>query len=263
MALLADIPRRLWSKARRPLLRCRAGQNVLRWSHRGQPSFQCPICEYRGPFLTHHSEGKKRPHALCPQCGAAERHRLQILVLERIRAAREFQRMSMLHVAPEPCLRPLFRKQFGHYATLDLKGRQADYRADLCNMPFPDQTFDFVFASHVLEHVQEDRRAIAEIARVLRPGGTAVLPVPILGAHTVEYGEPNPHEEGHVRAPGLDYYERLRGPFHRVDLYDSQRFSDEFQVFVHEDRSSWPSTMPNRPTMPGTRHSDYVPVCWR
>lgn len=263
MALIADIPRRIWAKARRPLLRSRAGQKLVRWSHRKQPRFRCPICDYRGPFLAHRSEGKKRPYALCPRCGSAERHRLQILVFERIRAARDYRRMSMLHVAPEACLRRVFRRQFGHYATLDLNGRHADYRADLCSMPFPDAAFDFVFASHVLEHVQEDGRAIAEIARILRPNGTAVLPVPILGAHTIEYGQANPHEEGHVRAPGLDYYERLRGPFRRVDLYDSPRFPDEFQLFVHEDRSSWPATMPHRPTMPGTRHCDYVPVCWR
>jgi ubiquinone/menaquinone biosynthesis C-methylase UbiE len=130
-------------------------------------------------------------------------------------------------------------------------------------MPFADGTFDFVFASHVLEHVQEDHQAIAEIARVQPPGGVAILPVPILGPRTVEYGAPNPHESGHVRAPGLDYYDRYRTHFRRVDLYESGHFPAEFQLHLHEDRSWWPPTMPERPTMAGTRHSDFVPVCLR
>ena len=263
MVHLVDVPRKLFRSARRPLVRSRLGQRVLRWSHRGRPSFHCPICDYRGPFLTHWSKGKKRPHALCPACGCAERHRLQLLVLERIALDRDLASHSILHVAPEPCFRRLFQRRFGRYASLDMNGRQADYRADLRQVPFADGTFDFVFASHVLEHVQEDHQAIAEIARVLRPAGVAILPVPVLGPSTVEYGAPNPHEGGHVRAPGLDYYDRYRNYFRSVDIYDSGRFPAEFQVHVHEDRSSWPPTMPKRPTMAGTRHIDFVPVCLR
>jgi len=236
---------------------------MLRWSRRGGASFHCPICDYRGPFLSHWSEGKRRVHALCPACGSAERHRLQVLVLEEIAAVHDLERMSVLHVAPEPCFHALFRRRFRRYASLDRNGRNADYRADLCRLPFADRSFDFVFASHVLEHIQEDGEAIAEIARILRPDGVAVVPVPVIAAHTVEYGAPNPHEAGHVRAPGLDYYDRLHGHFRSVDLYDSELFPEEFQVFVHEDRSSWPATMPLRPTMAGTKHRDFVPVCVR
>jgi hypothetical protein len=181
---------------------------MLRWSRRGGASFHCPICDYRGPFLSHWSEGKRRVHALCPACGSAERHRLQVLVLEEIAAVHDLERMSVLHVAPEPCFHALFRRRFRRYASLDRNGRNADYRADLCRLPFADRSFDFVFASHVLEHIQEDGEAIAEIARILRPDGVAVVPVPVIAAHTVEYGAPNPHEAGHVRAPGLDYYDR-------------------------------------------------------
>ena len=68
-----------------------------------------------------------------------------------------------------------------------------DFKVDLTDLPFSDSSYDFVFASHVLEHIQNDHDALAEIKRVLRPGGIAVLPVPIIGAPTVEYPEPNPH----------------------------------------------------------------------
>lgn len=263
MVKMTPLTRKLVAKARQPLLRSRFGQRVLRWSRRGQPTFHCPICDYRGPFLAQWSEGRMRPHALCPSCGAAERHRLQQLVLGRIAAVRSFSRWSVLHVAPEPFFRKLFRRAFGRYTSLDLNGRQAEHRADLRHLPFPNQSFDFVFASHVLEHVQEDRQALGEIGRVLRPGGIAVVPVPILGTRTIEYGAPNPHEAGHVRAPGMDWFDRLPAHFRRVDLYDSTAFPDEFQVFIHEDRSSWPETMPMRPTMAGTKHTDFVPVCMR
>jgi SAM-dependent methyltransferase len=263
MAPLGRFPRKLYARVRRPLARSRLGQRVLRWSLRGRPSFHCPICGYRGHFLTHWGKYEQRPLALCPECGSAERHRLQFLVLERVALGRDLAGHSILHVAPETCMRSIFQRRFGRYVSLDMHGRRPDYRADLRQLPFADAVFDVVFASHVLEHVPEDQRAIAEIARVLRPAGLAVLPVPILGPKTVEYGAPNPHESGHVRAPGLDYFDRYRPHFRRVDLYESGRFPAEFQLYVHEDRSSWPPTMPQRPTMAGTRHSDFVPVCVR
>ncbi|MGH9507921.1 MAG: class I SAM-dependent methyltransferase, partial [Terriglobales bacterium] len=108
----------------------------------------------------------------------------------------------MLHVAPEPFLRTLLAPSFARYETADIEMRGVDHRADLRRLPFPNASYDFVFASHVLEHIAEDEVAVAEIRRVLKPAGIAVLPVPVVSPRTIEYPAPNPREAGHVRAPG-------------------------------------------------------------
>jgi ubiquinone/menaquinone biosynthesis C-methylase UbiE len=122
--------------------------------------------------------------------------------------------------------------------------------------------FDIVYASHVLEHIKEDSEAISEIRRVVKPGGIAVLPVPIVGNETIEYPEENPYEFGHVRAPGPDYFEKYRKFFSKVDTYQSMDFPDTYQTFVYEDRRNWPETMLWRPKMDGDKHVDMVPVCY-
>ncbi len=260
------MPLTVWralERARRPLLQNQLGSSLYRLARPGKPRFICPLCRYEGPFVDVHPETGVRRHAVCPSCGAAERHRLQYLVLERLGASRDFSTMSVLHCAPEPFFRRVLRERFGRYLSVDLtERRDVDQRADLRCLPFRDASYDFVFASHVLEHIREDHQALDEIRRVLRRDGLALLPVPILAARTVEYPAPNPHESGHVRAPGIDYYERLSSRFSRVELYDSHSFPEEFQPFIYEDRSSWPSTMPLRPTMAGTKHRDVVPVCY-
>jgi hypothetical protein len=86
--------------------------------------------------------------------------------------------------------------------------------------------------------------------------------VPFISDVTVEYAEPNWHEHGHVRAPGLDYIERYRPYFGSVRVFASEDFDDRYQVHIYEDRSHWPTpTLPNRRASAGLRHSDYVPIC--
>jgi SAM-dependent methyltransferase len=111
--------------------------------------------------------------------------------------------MKMLHVAPEPFLRRHFSRRFGEYETADLLMRGVDHRVDLQNLPFEDATYDFVFAFHVLEHIPDDKRAIREIRRIIKPGGIAVLPVPVVCEKTIEYPQPNPDEAYHVRPDSI------------------------------------------------------------
>ena len=224
--------------------------------------FTCPLCDYEGVFLTVHPETGKRRNALCPRCRNVERHRLQWLVVKKLREERDFSKLRVLHVAPEQFITNLLKGLCASYLSADLYNEKADRREDVTKMTFPDQSFDLVYCSHVLEHIKDDAAAIREIRRVLAPQGVAILPVPVLTNITVEYPDANPHEEGHVRAPGLDYFERYRKHFTQVDIYSSADFDPRYQVFIFEDRSHWPPlTMPNRPTSIGLRHFEYVPVC--
>jgi len=231
----------------------------------GRTNFLCPICQFQGPFFAYMSSGARREHAMCPGCGSLERHRLQWLVLEAIPDKSRFSSMRLLHFAPEPFFMRHFQKAFAKYTSADLCRSQVDYQADITALPFQNESFDMVYASHVLEHVPADRQALSEIRRVLSPSGIAILPVPIFaGTETVEYAEPNPNETYHVRQPGYDYYDRYREFFPKVVKYSSHDFREDCQLYIHEDRTKWPTPeLPNRRPMSGERHEDIVPVCYK
>jgi SAM-dependent methyltransferase len=191
-----------------------------------------------------------------------ERHRLQWLVVKKLREERDFGKLRVLHIAPEPFISGHLKSTSASYLSADLYNEKADCREDVTKMSFPVGSFDLVYCSHVLEHIKDDRAAISEIRRVLSPQGIAILPVPILAEITVEYSDANPHEEGHVRAPGMDYFDRFRQVFQKVDLWSSADFDPLYQLFIYEDRSRWPTpTMPNRPSSIGLKHLEYVPIC--
>jgi SAM-dependent methyltransferase len=190
-----------------------------------------------------------------------ERHRIQYLVMLRLRAERDFSRMSILHIAPEPFFREPFRNWFRRYITADLNQSRVNYRLDLRQLPFHNSSFDCVFASHVLEYIREDDEALSEIRRVLTPLGVAILMVPIVAVTTIEY--PGAYEHGHIRAPGMDYFDRYKKHFAKVEILSSNDFPTKHQVFIYEDRSRWPSKdRPFARAMPGERHPALVPICY-
>lgn len=177
---------------------------------------QCPCCGGSfSRFLPH----RGRPHAKCPGCGALERHRVLWLFLER---ETDLLRRpgDLLHIAPEYALmRRLQRVEGLRYRSGDLDSALAEVELDLLDLPFAEESFDYLICNHVLEHVDDDRRAVAEIHRVLRPGGWAVLmcPVDLRRAATLEdptvtipaerhrvYGQSD-----HQRLYGRDYADRL------------------------------------------------------
>lgn len=226
--------------------------------------FLCPICNYRGVFLDHTRDTGRRRHAVCPRCRHLERHRLQWLVVNRLQEEVEFRPLRVLHMAPERFIRERLRAECASYVSADLYKTDADRREDLTCLSFPDNSFDLVYCSHVLEHIKDDRAALGEVQRVLASGGIAILPVPIVSDVTVEYAAPNPHECGHVRAPGLDYFERYKPYFEIIQVLSSGDFDAGHQVYIYEDRSQWPTpTLPDRRPSPGVKHPDYVPICRR
>jgi len=224
--------------------------------------FTCPICSYTGVFLNRKCETGTRAHAQCPQCKGLERHRLQWLAVKELQKELEFTKLHVLHMAPEMFIQMRLRPLCASYLSADISGKGVDRKEDLTRLSFADGSFDLVYCSHVLEHIKDDLAAIREVRRILAPGGIAILPVPFISDVTVEYAEPNWHEHGHVRAPGLDYIERYRPYFGSVRVFASEDFDDRYQVHIYEDRSHWPTpTLPNRRASAGLRHSDYVPIC--
>ena len=167
-----------------------------------------------------------------------------------------------LHAAPEPFLRQLLTGHFAEYVTCDLDPRGVDMQVDLRDTGLPDAWCDCVYASHVLEHIDDDGKALAEISRILRPGGVAVLPVPLVSDETVEFPEAVERESFHVRAPGPDYFERYRRHFSRMEIFQSVNAPEQFQTYVYEDRTGYPNERnPYRTPQAGDCHPDMVPVC--
>ena len=139
---------------------------------------------------------------------------------------------QFLHIAPEVCLSRKFEKIFqpDQYVTADLESPLAKVKMDVQNIPFPDGSFDVVFCNHVLEHVADDRLAMREMYRVMRPGGWGVMlsPVDSWRAETFEddtivdaaertriFGQYD-----HRRIYGRDYADRLRETGWRVEEID-------------------------------------------
>jgi len=227
-------------------------------------TFLCPVCNYEGPFFDMDVRTGVRKHAKCLECGSLERHRLLYLTMREVEKNVDFSKLSMLHFAPEDFFKDQFKSRFKNYETADLFMPNVDHKVDITKLPFADESYDFVCASHVLEHIEDDRLALREVWRILKPGGIAILPVPIVADTSVEYPEANPLEHYHWRAPGPDYFDKYREIFSKVDAYESGSFDAKHQVFVYEDRTIWPTPdMPLRPRMDGEKHIDLAPVCYK
>lgn len=171
---------------------------------------QCPICgTAAAAFLPFGLDS--RPGAQCPSCGSVERHRIMWLYLKE-RADFLTRRQRVLHAAPEPCMEPHFRRHHGAgYVTLDRFNAFVDVEADLKALPFADGQFDVVLASHVLEHVAADRPALAELARVLVPGGRATIMVPFDPRRDTYEDPAITTPEGRLAAFGHPFHFRIYG----------------------------------------------------
>ncbi len=202
---------------------------------KGADNVYCPIAEEEfATFL------KKGTDQLTPSNGARSRHRLIWLYLEqRTDLFRRPQRL--LHVAPEACLMPRLAavpgleyvpgdKMVNGYGTQD-----AVTYLDLLDIDYPDGHFDFILCNHVLEHIPDDATAMAEMYRVLTPGGTLLVTVPINELLDRTYENPDvtdarQREEhfgqwDHVRYYGLDVADRLRAAGFDVTL---ERYGEAF-----------------------------------
>ncbi len=117
----------------------------------------------------------------CSKCGAADRERLYAYYIDSLLQSGELSKgNNIVHFAPEGSLRNRIESlRFKKYLTVDLSMEDVDVAANIEELPFPDNTFDFFICSHVLEHVCNDELAIDQLYRVLKPGGGGILMVPI------------------------------------------------------------------------------------
>lgn len=186
------------------------------------PKVECPFCGWKGKsFLPNGVD--VRQNARCPKCDSLERHRMYYLYLKQSLPSE--RQLKTLHFAPEKIMTGLFKSMKNvDYLSADLNPAKAMIQQDVTNITFPENTFDFILCSHVLEHVPDDHKAMTELHRVLKPEGFAILQVPIkkffngkvIDKTYEDFSITDPGERqkvfgqhDHVRIYGQDYKERL------------------------------------------------------
>lgn len=189
---------------------------------KGNKKVECPFCGWKGMFFLSLSV-ERRKNALCPRCGSLERHRLYYLYLKKLIPATK--RVKVLHFAPEKILTNLFKSYKNiEYLSVDIDPKNAMKKENITNLSFANNSFDIIFCSHVLEHIEDDLKAMRELYRVLSEEGFAILQVPIkdefngkkIDKTYEDFSITSPEErervfgqKDHVRVYGRDYRDRL------------------------------------------------------
>tara|TARA_Y100000739_G_scaffold99630_1_gene85462 strand:- start:583 stop:1347 length:765 start_codon:yes stop_codon:yes gene_type:complete len=161
-----------------------------------------------------------RKNALSPSTYSLERHRMLWLYLKNETNVFS-KKIKLLHFAPEAAFHEIFKKSNNiSYDTIDLNSPLAKIKADICNLPLEDNTYDFILCNHVLEHINDDIKAMSELYRVLKKGGIGIFQIPIDINRDKTFEDSSikdPKERNkvfgqydHVRIYGMDYYDRLR-----------------------------------------------------
>ncbi len=187
---------------------------------------------YRGTKYTDPIDGKSfrkflpygyenpRENVLSPSTLSLERHRLLWLYLKN-KTNFFTSPHKVLHFAPEQAFYNRFKALANlEYVTTDLNSPLADVKADICDLPFPDNSFDVILCNHVLEHIPDDLGAMKELYRILKPGGWGIFQIPQDLKRTVTFEDDTITDRkerakifgqyDHVRIYGRDYFDKLR-----------------------------------------------------
>jgi SAM-dependent methyltransferase len=202
---------------------------LIKFSYFVRPLF---AIYYRGTKYTDPIDGKKfksflpygyenpRENVLSPSTLSLERHRLLWLYLKQ--ETDFFQKqLKVLHFAPEQAFYKRFRALTNiNYITTDLNSPLADVKADICTLPFGNDSFDVILCNHVLEHIPDDTKAMEELYRILKPGGWGIFQIPQDMNRETTFTDDRITDKkarakifgqyDHVRIYGRDYFKKLR-----------------------------------------------------
>jgi len=251
------------------VLRKILGRTELRWIRRGVlfarglfhagRRFECPCCGWSfRHFVDKSSFFRATTDSCCPRCNSKARHRRDWLFLRDEMSFFE-QELSVLEIAPWWSFGHAFTRATNiDYFTIDIdpNAPYVSAKGDLTDIPAPDSHFDVVLCIHVLEHVENDRKALAEIFRVLKPGAWALITVPLLldeptredpSVTRPEDRERLFGEKGHVRYYGKDLEERLRQAGFDVRFEPAAEIPEDARVRygLRRDENIWLCTLPS------------------
>jgi SAM-dependent methyltransferase len=174
----------------------------------------CPICERDFKRFIPLNPDKEHTNHICPRCGSAQRQRLLWLYLTaecRILS----DSIYFLHFSPRPCLVNKLKTVPGlTYITSDPHEKSMDRQFDLTNVKDESEIFDLIVCYHILEHIPDDRKAMQEVYRLLKPAGIALFQVP--------YWEDDTYEDPDIQTP--DDRRKAFGQQDHVRVYGFQDF---------------------------------------
>ncbi|SVE33841.1 uncharacterized protein METZ01_LOCUS486695, partial [marine metagenome] len=187
--------------------------NILseRLIFQGSRILSCSLCRFSAPAFIHLSNSLGITwNSACPECNSRSRHRGLIFLYREY--LQEKQAKKILQFAPEPVLENEIRKYKQHqYFTTDYHMSGVDFPGeDIQNLSFADSSFDLVFSNHVLEHVPDDKQAVAETARILKNGGVAIITLPGDWRRKLTRSFGHLNYNGHYREYGLDVIDLFR-----------------------------------------------------
>jgi SAM-dependent methyltransferase len=179
----------------------------------------CPICE-KGFSKFLKGPGSTRENSRCPGCGSLERQRLLWLYLLNEIKIKE-RNITLLYIAPDFALQTKLKKLNNiNYTSIDLDSSLAMQKTDITNLDFSDNSFNAIICYHVLEHVEDDRKALSEIFRILKSNGWAILQSPVDLSREITFEDDTIKlskerekafgQKDHVRIYGKDYAKRLK-----------------------------------------------------
>lgn len=225
--------------------------------------YECPFCGFKsrkllpiglphGAIIANRIIGAGVREGGCVKCDSVDRDRLLYAYFKFVlKVFNDNKDFSILHLAPELMLsREFLKYKYRQYSCTDkfMPGyRYPDYTIDMdiMDISFQDNNFDLVICNHVLEHITDDLGAMKELYRVLKPGGTAVLQVPISTLLKITYENPDAttdkkREEyygqyDHVRIYGQNYTSRLESVGFKVSRLNISEEFKKFGVIVSED----------------------------
>jgi Methyltransferase domain len=234
--------------------------------------YVCPICGSRlrkflpGGLKLPVLKEKKiagsgcHPNVTCPVCNSLDR--LRLLYLYLLHKTDIFQKpRRVLHIAPEKVIEDRLRQLPGvDYLTADLYAEHVMINMDITNIQFPDNSFDIIICNHVLEHVMDDKKAMRELYRTLKPGGWAILQVPIslvlkdtyedFSITTAAGREQAFGQSDHVRLYASDYKDRLEQAGFKINVFrwttEIENFGTQLNIFgLDEKEAVYHVTKPN------------------
>jgi SAM-dependent methyltransferase len=199
---------------------------------------ECNVCGWTGRHFRSDSWHK---FILCPSCNSDIRHRLLIAALNLIPDLsydKIINGKNILHFAPEPGIMSIVKKRTPFYKTADFLRNDVDFQTDISEMAnIISETYDLVIACDVLEHVKDDKKAIYEINRILKPGGCAIITIPQKDNLEITYEDadvtsPIQREKlfgqsDHLRIYGADFVKLLESSNFIVKLINAKFFSED------------------------------------
>jgi len=196
---------------------------------------ECPICGWRGHKFYDYIDGESFSYGVeCPQCLSHGRHRALFSWLKNDFRLAEKSGWALV-CAPEKPIAPLWNSSGSlKVIKLDIEPvRGVDVLADLQEIPFADNSYDIIWCHHVLEQIPDDKKALSEFFRVLKPSSGMLIVSSAMARDekTNEFGHSNINHFGNWRIYGQDFPQKLAGCNFSVEKVEFNLTKQDYEKF--------------------------------